>query len=848
MKTLFKIFLIVLFITGIYPSSSSAAPLENKISIKAYTFDRFTKQPLSYVEIGFLNRNTGVISNEDGYFELNFSRSNYSDEDILQFQIAGYYPIRLKLSLVKSFFSKNPVIFLTKKEYDAENKYLYDSELDVTTSFNDNSVDANFDFTSQKPTKYWSTSVLNGREIITSLNVFNGLNYDKAFFYLKLDGAEKIKARFKIYKDFNLSSTDPSNYIEVHKIVDSSGWHYLDFDELNYKPTSDTYIGIQVVDNYDSNFNLKIGVSDNTNSIEKSSSHSKPFTFPFNGIKFIPVLDNSIVSQNYFEGIKSSRNNGLIYGVVLHKGEPIDGVKINVVNKFIESETDENGVFSIKADSDDQLNLSHFSYKEMTVNVEENNTMNIELDNKYTELDQVNITKKKNLEVGLEREVYTGFGMKSKRSLGYAAYYKTVEDLNSTAFTFTELVEGRFPGLRVQRSQAAFSDQFFGRGGNAGGFGPGGVLVVVDGMPDQLNGQFLDVFEIASVTYVPGVQGVFRYGPQAAGGIMYVTTKTAVNNEYRKHGTFNEIIFSDSFKEEDFNTKVVQQSEEKTGEINVNYKEEFFKNLDVNRSNIEYYLNNFIKIKNIDIDFAKSILDTLQSEASNSIKALRSLAFYYEKNNFYSEALSTYKKIGSLKPYSVQNYLDLANAYMNLREYDNSTELYLNIIGNRIPGLVTDSSSKELAEVKLRHLLTKYKSFIDLSRIDSYYYNKAQVIDLMVVSTWNDVQSSFEIIYVNPNNKSFKSSHKTPDDVERFQLESKIGFNSEFVTFDNFKESDDWSIYVNSSQTIDNQKNPNYVKLTVYKNYGSTTESKKIILVDLNQIAGDVMEVSDFNL
>ena len=75
--------------------------------------DRFTMEPIPYANIGFIDRGVGIVSDQDGYFELSFSEKYIQDSDVLQITCAGYYPLRLSKRELKYVFDKTKVLYLT---------------------------------------------------------------------------------------------------------------------------------------------------------------------------------------------------------------------------------------------------------------------------------------------------------------------------------------------------------------------------------------------------------------------------------------------------------------------------------------------------------------------------------------------------------------------------------------------------------------------------------------------------------------------------------------------------------------------------------------------------------------
>lgn len=807
---------------------------QEKITLKAYTYDRFSQEALAYVEIGFVNRDTGVISDENGFFDLNFLKENFNTQDTLQFQLTGYYPIRLPYSKIKEVFSKNPIIYLNKIPDSKKKPYAVKAAGETSNS----------DFSGNQ---FWKTSSTSGQEIITRLKNTNQNKPEALSFYSELKNADSLKVRIKIYNDFEKNGNNTFNYDPIYFTVRKSGWQNIDLTNIKIRENQEYFIGIQPVNSYNKEFSLNIGLSAKTNSFETKNSHGKLVEFPFNGVAMYTNSDR--------EGkiVEPDNLTNKIRGTITQNGEPVQGAKIEVSGKLKEVESKSDGSFSIEAKKEEVLKISYLAAEPKQLKINDNNPLEIELKDKYEFLNAVKLTGKKKIDNPLEKKIPTPFGNQSKRSLGYAVYSKDVEDLNQSAISLGELVQSRFPGITVQRSDTTGLDYIYLRGGNKS-MGAGRALVVVDGVPDQLAGNNLSVFDVQRVTVIPGLTGVARFGQRARGGVILVTTKKAEYLELLdKKNRVENLIFNDGYNRDAISLNQAYSTINSTFDLAPNLDDdtaiiEYERLKQQNRYSIPFYLNSFDFFKKRKPVFAKTILDTLKFVAQNNVKALRTLAYKYEQNEYFHEATEIYQQIGSLRPHAVQSYLDLAQSYTNIKLYSKSAELYELILANRIPGLQSDETSREHAEIRLKHILTKYESFLNLNNFNPKYYQNDQLIGALIIAQWNDNQASFEIQYIDSNDKFFTSSHTLESDIERLQLENKIGYYSEITTLEG-KFNDSWSINLKSKENHPGEAlNPNFVKFTIYRNFGSTKESKQIEVLNLNDLKKNIQIAEiDFN-
>ena len=82
MKNLIFTLLFACFTTTLFAQSD--------ITISGYILDKETNLPLPYVNIGFVEKAVGTVSDENGKFQLTFNVRKVSFDAILQISSLGY--------------------------------------------------------------------------------------------------------------------------------------------------------------------------------------------------------------------------------------------------------------------------------------------------------------------------------------------------------------------------------------------------------------------------------------------------------------------------------------------------------------------------------------------------------------------------------------------------------------------------------------------------------------------------------------------------------------------------------------------------------------------------------------
>ncbi|MBE9490501.1 MAG: carboxypeptidase-like regulatory domain-containing protein [Bacteroidetes bacterium] len=88
-----------------------------QVTIDALVLDKKTKQPVPYVNIGFLNKTIKTITDNEGQFTLVYDEDNIVKKDIFQCIALGYEPIGVKASQLFKLLKNTNRIYLVPKKH-----------------------------------------------------------------------------------------------------------------------------------------------------------------------------------------------------------------------------------------------------------------------------------------------------------------------------------------------------------------------------------------------------------------------------------------------------------------------------------------------------------------------------------------------------------------------------------------------------------------------------------------------------------------------------------------------------------------------------------------------------------
>ncbi|POS02415.1 TonB-linked SusC/RagA family outer membrane protein [Flavobacterium croceum DSM 17960] len=213
------------------------------------------------------------------------------------------------------------------------------------------------------------------------------------------------------------------------------------------------------------------------------------------------------------------------------KGMPISGANVVVKGAKSGVQTDLDGKFSIKAESDQTLVITYVGFNKKEVSASSNN-LKIKLQSNAVELEGVVVTAQ-----GIKRE---------KKSLGYATQQITGNDLNggATDGNVANLLSGKAAGVEIRRNNNMGGSTNVVIRGSKSLTGNNQALWVIDGVPiDNSNSNFtsqqqggsgydygntasdINQEDIESINILKGAAATALYGSRAANGVVLVTTK-----------------------------------------------------------------------------------------------------------------------------------------------------------------------------------------------------------------------------------------------------------------------------------------------------------------------------------
>ncbi|RKN17688.1 hypothetical protein [Aquimarina sp. AD1] len=811
---------------------------QTKVELSSLIFDRVLRTPIAYANVGFIDRGVGTVTDKEGYFEFSFMESHVTNKDTLQISAQGYYPLRIAFSRLQSVLDKTKVLYLSKLSDENKNlRHLSENSLvkDYVGSVADSEV-----------TIGWSEKDKKGAELASLIDLSSNVtSLEQLKFRIAEHKADSTLVRINIY-DVGPDNIPGKKIVKsiYHIIKRKEGEELVAINAKEVISSPKVIVGIERLESFGVKGNQLqfIMSTDIGTSFVKSTSQDSWEILPFNSIGFLlDVLNMGDAGDVKKRVVEESK----VTGVVTLLGRPFQGCEVRIKDKLSYVQTNRDGSFNIAAITGDVLEFRSLFTESKNIKVENPQKINVFLKLKYDSLSEVVV----NSYSKEDQEIVSGLGVgpQKKRSLGYSARSLGIDEFNKFALTFEDLIRGKFPGLSVGTG--------IGRGHSSFTLS-NKIAVVLDGAVFVGDTNLISPSIVANISYVPGLAGNTVYGSNGRNGVLYITTKSAMQN--RKLLEEKEIVNSLLVEGNDYDGlakryeapvyfKTVASNLENSSSFE-EAKAVYLKELELNLLNVNFYKEAFIYFKKWDEEYAYDILNIAISIANHNSKALRSIAFIFEENGRFGIAHEIYKRIGELEPRRSQSYMDLAQSYTSIGEYEKAFSLYKLILDNKIPGVVFGDTVLEIAVTEVKYLVTKHKIDLDYRDLHPSFYSKAQDLDGRIVFEWNDPLSEFEIQFVNPNKKYFTWQHTLNSQPKELLKERVQGYNTkEFV----LEESDPgiWLINIKGYKVEEkNNQIPRFVKCTLYKDYGMPEEIKQIKVIELRDIFDNNFSIARLEL
>ena len=538
-------------------------------------------------------------------------------------------------------------------------------------------------------------------------------------------------------------------------------------------------------------------------------------------IKMIPLaflfLSLTIHAQNT---IKKE-----ISGIITYDGAPLSNVNILIKNSEKGTSTNNKGVYKIRAKEGDILQFTHINMKAIEILIEDiTTTLNISMKAAKNELDEVIISsKKKNKQTGLypkkPKKISSGGFTIDTRRTGYSVSYISGEELNLSGISIGRALQGKIASYKL------VVDDF---GNEYAKLRDTGTILTVKYAIWVVDGQVynfappIPLENIKEVAVLRSFAGVNRFGSEAVGGAIIINTNVgnfdpvkdvySEENPYTNKEYYNEDAVAYNLLSTPKSEYIIEL--ERISDSNEAFKK-YQELLSEHQDKSDFYLNvaNSFKFTYNDFENYKRVLLDSEEYSKSNPEELKIIAYQYQQEGFYENALSVYKKIIKLRPKHIQSYRDLINVYTELKQYKKALNTY-NYFFNE--GFTIEKNG-------IGDIMTREAEALT-SKISKTNLPDEKTLDTRIVFEWSSSEAEFTLEFINPQKQVYKIEHTLSDNSSLILDEKLKGYTSrEFVIDGDI--GGEW--LVNLTYYGNKKYAPTYLKTTVFNDWGRPNEIKK---------------------
>lgn len=567
-----------------------------------------------------------------------------------------------------------------------------------------------------------------------------------------------------------------------------------------------------------------------------------------------------------------------IRGKVTDGREPLSNVSISVEGGGPSTFSGADGAYDIQAAPGDVLLYTYTGMKPVRIRVEDvTRILSPTMVMDFEELEEVVVVgsnRKSQKELAIEyavndRLIRTAYGILNADTAPGNIRFMNEKDIQPIYLCILDLLRNRFAGVRVV-------------GECTGGGGPAaeGQLTNIQGVPQRDSDSFREFDNLGSQrVYIRGASSIFNqraaifdvdglilteppiwldinqikrlailnnfatttmYGNLGAGGVIVINTlagspKGGELTDYARlrNNYLTEPVLTSQQIAAGQPTYYKELSEAATTAEAMAVYEKYASRY----SGSPYFFldayRHFYEVRG-DVALADEIISSHAYMFDKNPVTLKALAYTYESQSRYGLANEAYMGVMRLRPNYGQSYMDLANSYRDLEQYDRAASLYKRYDYLVDEGMIPVDSTYfvPILNREYNNLLYLHQAgIVSAEKRPSLYVEEEDFQGTRLVFEWNDGEAEFDLQFVNPEKQFHLWKHSLASNAELIMKEKEIGFNAQEFLIDGSLPGT-WQVNVrylgNKSLT------PTLLKVTIYDNYGTRAQRKEVRVFKLN--------------
>lgn len=824
---------------------------------KGVVLDADTGLPLPYVNMGFVNKGLGTVSEEDGSFNFSFDASKLSSSDTLKVSSLAYKDYRLPFLEVQGQGAK-PLEIKLEPEVVSLNEVVLSSRKRKRRSKNDKIV--GYSYVGQLKNGSWEGDGALGGELVTKINVNKKSRQLKAFYFYVLENtSDSLLIRINVYDGTTkYPEKKITNQNILYTLKTKVGKVGVDLVPYNIVVQNDFSIGIELLKVYGSQIGLILAGDDTPGvSYRRYTSQGEWKRYSKDALTYFVSttlldddeddtdMDETLVIDYTEEQLLNTmgKNKKQVGGFVFKEGEPIVKAQVQNLMTGEVAFTDEKGRYTIRAKVNDELEFSHlFLEKEKRKVLETSYAINVSLQEKVVNLDGVTVTassKGKRTQEELLAQynedkgiIKTSFGIFDKETSGVSLKILDESDFTSGATTLGNLLRGKVSGLSMLSTDNldGSTEIYLRQGGTSN---PIPAAYEIDGLIVEGFPSFLDVSQIKRIAILSGLSAVAKYGSIGAGGVIIINTKSSAsggNNPKNGAGIgITRTVASEAITEEEARRNWPDFLQELYGSTNFaqaqdiynTYEPKYGSNPNFNIDAINYFLE-FWESET----FTERLIEGAFDRFPRDVNYLKALAFVLDKNERFDLSVDLYKRILTQKSNSMESYRDLAHAYVLNKQEEKGMGLY-----GRCFNLLKEGYFSKPPDALQNVMNSEIKSLLDIPE-EKVSFPLGNMMEeerkTRILLEWNDDSAVLDFQFISSDNNVSDWSNERDGEAKE-SLVSRGYTSKDFFIYGN---EESWQI--NSNYRGNKSGLATYLKITVSTDYGTTNQKNSTMFFRLD--------------
>jgi tetratricopeptide (TPR) repeat protein len=228
---------------------------QTEVTVTGYIYDSETKQSLAYVNIGFVKKAVGTVSDEGGFFQLTYKTNKIGINDVLQISSIGYQTKKLKASEFYTQLARSNKIYLQPQPYSLDEVVIgNDKRKELTVGSSK---------TKENSKGYWLNKEALGGEIATKINIkHKNSRLEDLRFQIVKNNSGSLKIRVNIYEEVN--GMPGKNLVKaniLHTMSKQFGEEIIDLKPYNIIVNDNIIVSIELIKVFGSYVDFEVATS-----------------------------------------------------------------------------------------------------------------------------------------------------------------------------------------------------------------------------------------------------------------------------------------------------------------------------------------------------------------------------------------------------------------------------------------------------------------------------------------------------------------------------------------------------------------------------------------------------------